>query len=283
MKLWTLLLLALLPGAVYAEPISAIAAIGSIVGSGVATVGIAGLTIAQGAMLAGGVLSLVGNIAGDQKLQKFGGLVSLGGGVVNAAQSFATAGTEAAKEAVTAGAEGLGQTAITPAQQVATEAVGATAEELAGLGAAPSGAAQGAAESAMAQATTAPSAASRGLVSGAQEVAPAAEPSLLDKLAGAAKSTGRFIKENKELVNLAGGAIKGAMDNKTQADLQRQRLEAETQALNDQRAHFSASVRGVNIPQNFVNPNVNILANRQVQDPMRYIPRRGLITQAQGG
>jgi hypothetical protein len=98
-------------------------------------------TLVGGMMIAGGVLGAIGAVTGNQKLQMFGGALSLVGGVANLA-SAATSQTASglanvAAEQATAGtesiaAEGLGQTAAsTAAAPVADGAVDALTESAA--------------------------------------------------------------------------------------------------------------------------------------------------------
>lgn len=92
------------------EPVSAVLAIGSIVaGYGAATA--AGATMAAmvlgGMAMAGGALSLVGNVTGNAKLQKFGSIVGLVGGAgiaLGNLGAFALTDAAAASAAPAAGA-----------------------------------------------------------------------------------------------------------------------------------------------------------------------------------
>jgi hypothetical protein len=114
------------------EPVSAVLAIGSMVaGYGAATAAGAtlGAMVLGGMAMAGGALSLVGNVTGNAKLQKFGSIVGLigSGGLAlsNLAQAGATAGVEsAAGQAAAEGAEAAaGSAAADAAAQVADDVV----------------------------------------------------------------------------------------------------------------------------------------------------------------
>jgi len=122
------------------EPVSAILAIGSMVaGYGAATAAGAtlGAMVLGGMAMAGGALSLIGNVSGNAKLQKFGAIVGLigSGGLAlsNLAQAGATTavGEAAAGEAAKAGAETAaaagGEAAASTAASTAAEAAAAPA------------------------------------------------------------------------------------------------------------------------------------------------------------
>jgi hypothetical protein len=91
--------------------IGIVAAVGS-VAAGAAAIS-AGSLLVGGAMIAGGVLSGLGALTGSAKLQKYGGLLSLAGGIGGlATNAWEKAAEGVAKEAPT---QALGQTeSVTP-------------------------------------------------------------------------------------------------------------------------------------------------------------------------
>lgn len=154
MKLFILLFLALFAGAASAEPVSAgIAIYGMYAGAAGAAALVAGNVVAStvlaGMMFAGGALSLAGQITGNKTLSKYGGLISLAGGIGN----IAVGAKEVAGQAVleegggaqlgAGGAEGAGPaaagaTATAPGAEVsavnpggAVETTGLTADTVA--------------------------------------------------------------------------------------------------------------------------------------------------------
>lgn len=273
-KLFLLFALLALPGFASAEPISAIAAIGSMIASGGigalaagGIAGLAGLGLTGGMMFAGGALGLVGSITGNKKLTQLGGMLGLAGGVAQAFNSLASAAGTAG-EAAGAGAKALGQTAVTPAAEVAAETAGMTAEEAlvaaqnAGLGTDDLvGQALSQSEKAVEMAKT------PGILESGKSAA-STTSSISDKVSG----IGKWIKENKELTNLAGGILKGAGEAYASSQARKDAEEAEAR----RRAEFNASVTGMSRGGDFINPNADPTAGRSVRDPIRYAPQRGI-------
>lgn len=285
MKFIFLFALLLLAGPVHAEPISAALAV---VGTAFGATGAA--AVMTGLMVTGTAISAIGTLTGSKKLAKFGGLVSLAGGVGAGFQALSAAAEAAsANAAVSAGAESLAVTptavseagtaaavsAAEPAALTTGEALAKTpvAQELMGTA--------GAADTSgglVNSAATAPSSAQmpNASILGSQAVQPAASP-VADALATASKHVGSFLKDNKELVKLGGGLIEGAM-GRNAAD---SRQQAEFDYLNQRRADYNAGVQGSAIP--FRIQGGQNVTNVPVQDPMRFIPQRGLVNNNAGG
>jgi hypothetical protein len=280
-KLLLLLALFLVPGLASAEPVSAIMAIATIMGG-------AGGAMATGLALAGSAISLVGAITGNKKLKKVGSVVSLvtsaGSALSNAFGGAAAAG-EAAGETVGAGAEALGQTAVSPAAEVAAGAAGgenALAGEVLNRQALQTGLTEGvnagqAAQSAGQAALTGSANVGQAARIAGQVVQPSAGPSALSRV-------GSFIKENKELVNLGGGLVKGAMEGYGQERAVKDAAKRAEEAEARRRAQFNASILGINPQGQFIRPDADVVSGQQTQDPARYMARarRGLIRSTQG-
>lgn len=282
-KLALLLSILLLPGLALADPISAIAAIGTMAAGagGIGAIGgvlagglagIAGLGLTGGMMFAGGALGLVGSITGNKKLQKLGGALGLAGGV---GQMFQTlAGGAAAEAGKAAGAEALSQTATTPVQEIAADAAAMTAEEAitaaqnAGLGT----------EDLTGQALRqTEKIGDSGILSkgaqqpGAQAIERAAGLTGTSSVAeGGPSAIGKWVRDNKELVNVGGGILKGAGEAYASSQARKDAEEAEQR----RRDQFNASVTGMQRAGNYVNPNADPTAGRSTRDPIRYTPRR---------
>lgn len=268
-----------------ADPISAIASIATIVGSGATVAGIAAgaISLTQGLMVAGGALGLVGAVTKNKKLQTLGGVLGLAGGFGQLAGKL-TSAASATGEVVGAGAEQLGQTAgaAAPAEQIAAEVGNQAANAAADAATDVATADMNSINEAMASANSASGpAAAQGVAEApgfrpSQNYGPGASGG---GLADAAKTVGSVIRDNKELVNLGSGLIKGAMEGRAANSAldRRDAFERESQA------RFSASVSGIDQPGQFVRPGVDVTAGRQTQNPIRYVPRRGLIRTARGG
>lgn len=285
-KFLVFLALALSSAAASADPISAIASIATILGSGATVAGIAAgaLSLTQGLMLAGGALGLAGSLTQNKKLQMLGGALGLAGGLGQLAGKLTSAA--ATGELASAGAEQLGQTAsvTAPAEQVAAEvgsqAAGAAADVATDVATADMNSINDALSSSAAT-TSGPATPS----TVASEFRPSQNygPGLTDAgggggLADAAKKVGSVIRDNKELINLGSGLIKGAMDSRSASDQLDRRAQLEQEA----QARYSDSVTGIAPAGRFVRPGVDVTAG-QPQNPIRYVPRRGLIRSARGG
>lgn len=262
MKKLLILLLAAVPALAYADPISAIAAIGTMAASGgigaLAAGGLAALSLTQGLALAGGAMGLVGAVSGNKKLKTLGGILgiaSLATGVINAANAGPAAAGEAAGEAAkSAGADALAQTAATPAAEIAADVATADMDAI--------------------NAALEPS----------KQIAEVAKTASGGTSAGgsALGGVGKFIKDNKELVNMGGGLIKGAMEGYAADARQKDMVDEEKRRL----AAYNSSITGVSPVGQMVNPDANVTAGRPVQNVTRYTaPRKGLIraAQQQGG
>lgn len=266
-KLLSLLLL-LAAGPAFADPISAVASIATMSSAAAATGGIvasigagmAGMTLASGLAFAGGALGLVGSITGNKKLRNIGGVLALGGGLASLFKDGAA--TAAGDVAKSAGKEALSQTATTPVEQVTqqmTAEQGKAAAEAAGLGTDDLGIAQPAKES---------------MVQGAAKAAEATtaagqDTSLIGKLS-------EGLKKHKELAKIGAGLVSGAASGY----MQRQAVQDQEGAVKRQQARFSQSVVGVDPMGQFINPNADV-TNVNPRDPMRYVPRRGLVQRPQ--
>lgn len=286
-KFLVFLSLALLAGAAHADPISAVLSIGTMLSSGVAAVGIAGLTLTQGLMFAGGALGLAGAVTGNKKLRNLGGVLGLAGGLSELAKGLASSGAAAAGEAGSgAGAQQLAQTATTPAEQVAAEVSGQAGSEVVKAAGDVATADADAINAALSQSGNAPAQAATQAATPASESFRASAnygPGMVQApasggLATAAKNVGSFIKDNKELVQLGAGLIGGAMKSTGDEDLLNRRAELEQEA----QGRYSASVTGIRQPGQFIRPGVDVTANRPIQNPIRYVPKRGLIQSARG-
>lgn len=280
-KFLVFLSLALLAGAAHADPISAVLSIGTMLSSGVAAVGIAGLTLTQGLMFAGGALGLAGAVTGNKKLRNLGGVLGLAGGLGELAKGLASSGAAVAGEAGSgAGAQQLAQTATTPAEQVAAEVSGQAGSEVAKAAGDVATADMDAINSALGQSAPVQAAtpASESFRASANYGPGMSQAPAAGGLATAARNVGSFIKDNKELVQLGSGLIGGAMKGSGDQDLLDRRAELEQEA----QGRYSASVTGIRQPGQFIRPGVDVTANRPIQNPVRYVPKRDLIQSARG-
>lgn len=250
-KLLSLLLL-LAAGPAFADPISAVASIATMSSAAAATGGIAatigagmaGMTLATGLSFVGGAIGLVGSITGNKKLRNLGGVLAIGGSLTSLFKDGV--GGAAGDATKSAGKDALSQTAATPVEQVTQEM---TAEQ--GKAAAKESMVQGAAKTA--EATT----------------AAGKDTSLIGKLS-------EGLKQHKELAKIGAGLVSGAASGY----MQREAGKDQEAALNRQRARFSQSVVGVDSMGQFINPNADV-TNVNPRDPMRYVPRRGLVQRPQ--
>lgn len=163
------------------------------------------------AMVAGAVLTGVGALTGKKDLMKAGSILSLAGGVGSIANSASMASSQAAAASQSSALGGGGPLGTAGAEGMAGEALGQAAPQLS-IGA-PTGLISDAAGSAMQQAG------SLGSSFGGRSLLDQAASSLNmsditdfvtrtgQKAGQAAKGVGEFIKNNKELVNVAGGAL----------------------------------------------------------------------------
>ena len=111
MKKFLFVFLALLAAPAMADPVSAGFAIYSIYAGATAVAVTTAEMVVAGMMVAGGAMSLVGNVTGNQNLMKYGGIVSAVGGIgnmVNGAGSVASAAEEGGGMQLGAGPEGAG-------------------------------------------------------------------------------------------------------------------------------------------------------------------------------
>jgi hypothetical protein len=252
-KLLAFLLLLLGSGAALADPISAIVAIGTMVGAagaagaatGAATVGLAGaigaMTLTQGMMFAGGAISLIGNATKNKKLMNFGNILGIAGGVGELGKGLlASANTSGllAEEGVKAAAPAVADAAG------AAETVPAVQNPMRGV------------ESAAAKAAAAGKTAQNA--------------SLLDNMVDGLKGTGKWVNDNKELVKLGSGIIEGAAKNYAQQN----ELDQQEAYLDRRRREYSDSVKGMAPVPDMFDPNADPTAGRPVQNPVRYVPQQ---------
>lgn len=263
------LLLLLLPGVALADPISGLAAIGSAFAGATA-----GVTLVQGLSLAGSALSLVGAITGNKKLGNFGKILGLAGG-------FSSLLKDTFGKAAAEGAAGQLAQTVTPVEQIAQEATAAASAAPSAADAVSQAQAAGlGTEDLVASAAKAP------------EVVDATPSPVRDALRKVEASTtpagkdssllGRLaegIKNNKELVTLGAGLVSGAASGYQQRALRKD----EEAAIRRQQQRYSDSVKGVQPIGQFINPGADV-TNVPTRDPMRYVPRRGLVSgRAPGG
>lgn len=249
--------------------------VGAVAGYGMLTVAGAsvGTMIAGGAMLAGSALSIIGQVTGSQKLQKFGGILSLAGGVgALATGGWQALGSQIAGESAIAdvagggsgissiGAEQMGAQAIEGAAamdplQAANMGAGTPASAPSGMLSKAMGSAQPAADMVTGNAASA---------TGAPTV-----PGGTSRLS----TLGKWVKDNKELVNVGGGLLSGAMGRNDKQDLLQQQRDYQLQ----DRSSLNASVQGAAGAMPVVDPNAQPF-NTQPQDPSRFrtpvIPQR---------
>lgn len=284
-------LLAFLANSAHADPVSAVIAVATMVGSAGAIAATA-TGILAGISFAGAAVSLIGNVTGNKKLMKIGAIASAGAGLASLATSALNAGTGAANAA---------QETFRAAELADTANVSAAADAASGAsGAASTAAAETAAADVgrnvgrnVAQNGTAASAAPAAPAAAAttEAVAPAVTETGGQVTKGtafgdAAKRAGSFIRDNKELVNLGGGLVKGAMEYKSVRDKYgdaRGLAEDERRWVDERRKAYSDSVRAAAAAPM---PTVNDVNINQVtpQDPTkRYVPVRGLVNQAAQG
>lgn len=280
-------LLAFLANSAHADPVSAVIAVATMVGSASAIAATA-TGILAGISFAGAAVSLIGNVSGNKKLMKIGAIASAGAGLASLATSALNAGTGAANAAQeTFRAAELADTAnVSAAADAASGASGAastaaaeTAAADAGRNVAQNGTAASAAPAAPAAAATTEAVAPAVAETGGQVTKGTA-------FGDAAKRAGSFIRDNKELVNLGGGLVKGAMEYKSVRDKYgdaRGLAEDERRWVDERRKAYSDSVRAAAAAPM---PTVNDVNINQVtpQDPTkRYVPVRGLVNQAAQG
>lgn len=120
-------------GAAYGErnePVSAILAIGTMMGTYAAAGTFAAMTLAQGLMFAGAALSLVGNVSGNKTLSRVGMVVGIAGGVgslfdigtsATLGETFGFGGGEGAAQGISSATGSAAQLGQTP--NVAAEAL----------------------------------------------------------------------------------------------------------------------------------------------------------------
>lgn len=274
------------------------------IGAGVAAMGAATTllgTIAAGAMIAGGALSLAGAVTGNQKLSKWGSIIGIAGGIgalangaINAVGTELAAGElagEAAEQTVSQAAQQTANAAAPAAQQSA----GLLGNAAPGLDTAAAGMSGDLAAGISPLSDSVGAAANSSLTAGAPSLATAA-PALGDAggaLAGASLAGGQgltqtaasvasegggsmlsnvnqFIKSNKELVDLGGGLLKGAMQSgEKEKEMLAYLREKEAQEQRA-RASYSASVVGsAGVPFR-VNPNAQVQMGAPV-NPIRYV------------
>ena len=280
-------LLAFLANSAHADPVSAVIAVATMVGSAGAIAATA-TGILAGISFAGAAVSLIGNVSGNKKLMKIGAIASAGAGLASLATSALNAGTGAANAAQeTFRAAELADTAnVSAAADAASGASGAASTAAAETAAADVGrnVAQNGTAASAAPATPAAAATTEAVAPAVAETG--GQVTKGTAFGDAAKRAGSFIRDNKELVNLGGGLVKGAMEYKSVRDKYgdaRGLAEDERRWVDERRKAYSDSVRAAAAAPM---PTVNDVNINQVtpQDPTkRYVPVRGLVNQAAQG
>lgn len=280
-------LLAFLANSAHADPVSAVIAVATMVGSAGAIAATA-TGILAGISFAGAAVSLIGNVSGNKKLMKIGAIASAGAGLASLASSALNAGASTLSGA---SAADVAKESFRAAELADTANVSAAADAASGAGLANTEAVADVGRN-VAQNGTAATGASTGVPAATGEAAtpvPAETAGPVTKsttFGDAAKRAGSFIRDNKELVNLSGGVIKGAMEYKSVRDKYgdaRGLAEDERRWIDERRKAYSDSVRAAAATPM---PTVNDVNINQVtpQDPTkRYVPVRGLVNQAAQG
>lgn len=273
--------------------IGIVAAVGSVAAGASALA--AGSLLVGGAMIAGGVMTGLGVLTGSAKLQKYGGLLSLAGGIGGlATNAWEKAAEGVAKEAST---QTLGQTEnLTPVvdgagSSAATEAAAssnvpaAAAPDVGYMGPGSSGA--GAGTDALLTEGAGPAALQNPLR--VQEAAagvanPGAAPAG-NGLVNAARKGWDYITDpkNAKTVEIGSGIVSGALKYAFPSALDKAQI-ARLQYEQMQRDRLNASVTGVANPVPFqANPNAQIFNQTPVDATNRFVPMPGLVNQARGG
>ena len=222
-----------------------------------------GTQLIAGALIAGGALTAVGVITGSKKLQKWGGVLSLAGGVAGLASgAWQTAATEIGNGAflgegvasgvpawdAAAGGAGLGGAsssagavadlgALNEANQAVSGAMGAPASAPAGV------AGNQAATNALNSAATAP---------------PSAGGGMLDSIKSGASGIGDSLKsgikwmgaspENARLTQAGAGLLQAGLGAYGQQEQVKEQLKAQEELDARRRQRMSDSVKGVRVP-----------------------------------
>lgn len=230
-------------------------------------------TIVGGLMIAGGVMSGIGAITGSKKLSKFGGLVSLAGGIGGLASgAWSQASQAIAEQAPSTATEALSQTPV--AAEAAADAAAPAADAFS-QAANPLQGVDNSLIGSNSQALQAAKSPIEPLVSGGGGYSPStgvnpagitngvgaqsAINSPLQQLGHAAgdawnglksgmSNVGGWIKDNKELAQLGGGIVGGAMNNVAKQRQMQQAYELEQEAADRKRQQYSTSVQGLQMP-----------------------------------
>ena len=218
-----------------------------------------GTQLIAGAMIAGGALTAVGVLTGSKKLQKWGGVLSLAGGVAGLASgAWQTAATEIGNGAflgegvasgvpawdAAAGGAGLGSAsagagavadlgALNEANQAVSGAMGAPA--------APSGiAGNQAATNALNSAATAPPSAGGGMIDSLKSGASGIGDTLKSGMAWAEK--------NPRLTQAGAGLLQAGLGAYGQEQAMKEQLKAQEDMETRRRQRLNDSVKGVRVP-----------------------------------
>lgn len=249
---------ALIPGMAFADPVSAVVAGTSLV-SGLSAWGAATgfAAVAAGLQIAGGALSLVGAVTGNEKLAKIGGIAQLAGGIGTIANKLMTP-AQAAKGVAQGGLD------------MAAEGLDAAGDATTAAGKAASAASDGAV------ATADPTHASWLSTPDIQPLNIAKnvkQPGLLER-------ANTFFKDNGDTIKVVGSGINNMFDPKSDLyDAQAERERSLIGQAERDRAAVSASLNGVNIPvttwaSGQPVPNMPVgSTDPSVQNPLRFIPR----------
>lgn len=287
--------LAFFAGPAFADPVSAIVAVVTMYG----TAATATTSLLAGLAFAGSAVSLIGNVTGNTKLARIGGVVAAGAGIASWAQSLSGAAAGAGGAGAEAGAAAGANAARTGTEVAGIADSGALAQTPAGIeGAAalnnpsayvaPAAEAGGFANNASAFTAGAEQAGNTGVGGAPSGVAsanlagtPAVPQSNVGGIRDALSKVGTFVKQNKEVIDLGAGLVKGAMGAITPSADERM-FEKRKKYAEQDRARFNASVEGAAKVPFSVNDGVNV-NDVQSQDPTRrYVPVRGIVNNARG-
>jgi hypothetical protein len=241
-----------------------------------------GSALLGGVVLAGSALGTLGMITGSQKLQRIGGIVGLVGGVGAIANSAGMLGDIAGQASKgVSGAEAfegasssaaLGQSAapapvVDGAPAVSDAAAQAENAGQIGIDNAASGGVLGKGPSpGVIGGNAAPGSPVKALLPGSAPLDPRllhppravrCWPPTGNGVGGTLGKVGSFIKNNKELANVAGGIVTGGLSDYNKQKMQQRAYEMQQQAILADRARQTASVTGLQMP-GYVPPPVPV-------------------------
>lgn len=262
-------------------PVIAVVGAVSAVSAGVAAIG-AGSLLVGGAMIAGGVMTGLGVLTGSEKLQKFGGLLSLAGGVAGLASgAWEKTAAEVAKAA--SPTQALGQTAnVTPIAEGAAAAdassafAGASPTNGFGVNGVPSGPAAEAASTSLQNPLR--------VQEMAAGVAQPAASSSGGGIINAARKGWDFVTDpkNAKAVEVGSGIVSGALKYAFPSALDKAKI-AQMQYEQLQRDRLNSSIMGSGPTPFTANPNAQLFTQSPVDATNRFVPSPGLVNSAVRG